>query len=86
MTIEESQRTTQFVQKALRVLEQEGPMTLLQLFWRLVSAGEIHNDVENYDRFRQIMTRLREDGRCRSRLIVDRAAVTIDDDHVGGAL
>jgi hypothetical protein len=80
MTIEESQRTTQFVQKALRVLEQEGPMTLLQLFWRLVSAGEIHNDVENYDRLGQIMTTLREDGCCQSEWIVDRsrAALTID--------
>lgn len=78
MTVEESQRTAQFVQKVLRVLEQDGPMTLLQLFWRLVSAGEIGNDAEHYDRLRQIMTRLCEDGRCPSGLIVDRAALTID--------
>jgi hypothetical protein len=78
MTVEEAQRTTQFMRTALGILEQEGTMTLLQLFWRLVSAGEIHNDVENYDRLRQIMTRLREDGRCPSGLIVDRAALTID--------
>jgi hypothetical protein len=54
-------------------------MTLLQLFWRLVSAGEIHNDVVNYDRLGQIMTRLREDGSCPSEWIVDRSrALTID--------
>lgn len=79
MTIEESQPTTQFVQKALRVLEQEGPMTPLQLFWRLVSAGEVYNNVKNYDRLGQIMTRLREDGRCPSDWIADRSrALTID--------
>lgn len=87
MTVEESQRTAQFVQKVLRVLEEDGPpMTPLGLFWRLTSEGEIHNDAESYDRLRQILTRLREAGRCPSRLIVDRAAVTIDGDHVGRAL
>jgi len=81
MTVEESQRTTQFVQKVLCVLEEDGPsMTPLGLFWRLTSEGEIHNDAESYGRLRQILTRLREDGRCPSGLIVDRsrAALTID--------
>jgi hypothetical protein len=79
MHTNESRGTTQFVQKVLRVVEQEGSMTIMQLFWRLVSAGEIQNDVGNYHRLVQIMTRLREDGRC-ARLIVDRsqAALTID--------
>lgn len=80
MHTNESRGTTQFIRTALDILEQDGPMTLLQLFWRLVSAGEIHNDVENYDRLGQIMTRLREDGRCPSEWIVDRsrAALTIE--------
>jgi hypothetical protein len=52
MTIEESQRTTQFVQKLLRVLVQEGPMTLRQFsggssalgrsttMWRIMTASD----------------------------------------------
>ena len=78
MTVEESQRTEQFVQKLLCVLAEDGPpLTPLGLFWRLTSEG-IHNDAESYDCLRQILTRLREDGRCPSRLIVDRAELTID--------
>ena len=79
MTVEESQRTAQFAQKVLCVLAEEGPpMTPLGLFWRLTSEGEIHNDGASYARLRQILTRFREDGRCPSRMIVDRAALTID--------
>jgi hypothetical protein len=78
MHTNESRGTTQLNRKALDILEQDGSMTLRQLFWRLASAGEIHNDVENYRRLIQIMSELREEGRCPSGLIVDRAALTID--------
>ena len=57
-----------------------GSLTLRQLFWRLASAGEVHNDVENYRRLIEIMTELHEEGRYPSGLIVDRAALTIDGD------
>jgi hypothetical protein len=80
VTIEELQFTTQFVRTVLNILEQDGPMTLRQLFWRLVSAEELHNDVENYEHLGRAMTRLREEGRCPSGSIVgrSRAASTID--------
>jgi hypothetical protein len=79
VTVEESQRTEQFVQKLLCVLAEDGPpLTMRGLFRRMTSEGEIHNDGENYDRLGQIMTRLREDGRCPSEWIVDRAALKID--------
>jgi hypothetical protein len=74
MHANESRSTTQFIRTALDILEQEGPMTFRQLFWRLVSAGKIGNDAEHYDWLRQTMTRL-----CGpSGLIVDRDAFTID--------
>jgi hypothetical protein len=78
MHTNESRGTTQLIRTAVDILEQDGPMTILQLFWRLVSAGEIHNNVENYHRFRQLMTKLRDDRRCLSRLIIDGALLTID--------
>jgi hypothetical protein len=65
---------------ALTILEQDGPMKVRQLFWRLVSAGEIHNDVGSYLRLGQIMARVREKGLCRYELIIDQppAPSTID--------
>ena len=39
-------------------------MTTRQLFYRLVSAGELHDDVESYELTGRIMTGLRENGRC----------------------
>lgn len=80
MTIEELQCITQFVRTVRNILEQDGPMTLHQLFWRLVSAEELHNNVEDYEHLGRAMTWLREEGQCPSGLIVDRsrAALTID--------
>ncbi|MFZ0807632.1 MAG: hypothetical protein WAN03_15665, partial [Candidatus Sulfotelmatobacter sp.] len=66
MHMNESRGTLQLIGKALDILEQDGSMTLRQLFWRLTSAGEIHNDAANYHRLTEIMTELREEGRCRS--------------------
>ena len=68
------------VRAALEILEQDGPMRFRQLFWRLVSAEELHNDAEDYEHLGRAMTWLREEGQCPSELIVDRsrAALTID--------
>ena len=71
MHIDESRGTERFIRTALDILEQDRPMMFRQLFWRLVSAGEIPNDVENYELARRIMNRIREDGRCPPGWIVD---------------
>jgi hypothetical protein len=73
MYTNESPETTKFVRTALDILNQDGPMTFRQLFWRLVSAGAVHNDVETYERANRIVTRLIEDGRCPDVWIVDRS-------------
>src|SRR5262245_13611689 len=45
---------------ARAVLATERPMTLRQLFYRLVSAGKLRNDQKDYKRLGNVMTRLRE--------------------------
>ena len=45
---------------AALALEAENPMTLRQLFYRLVSAGELRNEQREYKRLGSVMTRLRE--------------------------
>jgi hypothetical protein len=76
----ESAEIKELIGAALEILGQDGPMTLRQLFWRLVSAGEMHNDVESYGHLGQIISKVLEEGRCSSEWIVDqsRAASTID--------
>ncbi len=75
-----SRGTEHFIRTALDILKRDGPMKFRQLFWRLVSAGEIPNDVENYELVRRTMNRLREDGRCPPGWIFDdiRPVLTID--------
>ena len=65
--------TTQFINSALRILEREQPMTIRQLFYRLVSIGEIQNSLGCYQRVSRVMTKAREDNRCPWNWIVDRS-------------
>jgi hypothetical protein len=69
----EWQSTTRVVEMLLSILEQEQPMTIRQLFYRGVSAGEIDNDAKSYKRVSRIMTKIREVGRCPFEWIVDRS-------------
>jgi hypothetical protein len=72
MLTDESRNTAQFIGAALDILEQDGPMTFRQLFYRLVCAGQIDNNVQDYERAREIMAKLRGDGRCPSGWILGR--------------
>jgi hypothetical protein len=65
--------TTRFVEQALEILEAEQPMTIRQLFYRLVSAGVIANHMKDYKRVSRTMTKVRDDGRCPFAWIVDRS-------------
>ena len=47
---------------ATEVLGIENPMTLRQLYYRLVSAGTLRNDQKEYKRLGAVLTRLREEG------------------------
>ena len=69
----EWESTTRFAEQALAILEAEQPMTIRQLFYRLVSAGVIANDIKEYKRVSRTLTKLRDDGRCPFEWIVDRS-------------
>jgi hypothetical protein len=62
---------------AVSILEAERPMTLRQLFYRLVSAGEISNKPTEYKRLGSIMTRLREAQNVPLDWIVDHLRATL---------
>jgi hypothetical protein len=69
----EWESTTRFIEQALEILEAEQPMTVRQLFYRLVSVGVIANDRNDYQRVSRVMTTARDDGRCPFEWIVDRS-------------
>lgn len=66
-------KTTSLISQAVEILEQEYPMTIRQLFYRLVSAGVIPNDRSSYQLVSRVMTTARKDYRCPWEYIVDRS-------------
>jgi hypothetical protein len=68
--------TQHFIEQALAILEAEHPMTVRQLFYRLVSAGTIANNRGEYQRVSRLMTKARRDDRCPFRWLVDRSRPT----------
>lgn len=78
------QRTTAFRSKnrklataATDILEAERPMTLRQLLYRLISAGELRNTRAEYSRLGSLMTRLREAGDIPRTWLVDHTRTTL---------
>src|SRR5262245_44275373 len=59
------------VETAVKILSREKPMTLRQLFYRLVSAGLLTNTPAEYQRLGSVMTRLRENDDVPRTWIVD---------------
>jgi len=55
------------------ILKKEHPMTIRQLFYRLVSGHIIENCSRDYHRVIRLMTRARKDGRVDYDWIVDRS-------------
>jgi hypothetical protein len=66
-------RTRQLIESAVLILSSEWPMTIRQLFYRLVSARYIENSRADYQRVSRMMTTARDDGRCLFEWIVDRS-------------
>ncbi len=65
------------VDVAVTKLREERPMTLRQLYYRLISAGALKNDQKEYKRLGNIMTRLRESGQVPRTWIVDHVRDTL---------
>jgi hypothetical protein len=69
----ELKRTTDLIDAAAAILDIQQPMTIRQLFYQLVSAAWIPNDLEHYKMVSRIMTIARNDGRVPFEYITDRS-------------
>jgi hypothetical protein len=69
----EWETTKRLIAQAAHILTEESPMTVRQLFYRLVSIAAISNTRNDYQRVSMAMTKARNDGRIGFDLIVDRS-------------
>jgi hypothetical protein len=69
---------TKLIDAALEILNVESPMTIRQLFYRMVSQHLLENSKLDYQRLSRFMTKAREDGRCDYDHIVDRSRPTYE--------
>jgi hypothetical protein len=68
--------TTELVERAEQILSAEQPMTIRQLFYRLVSVQALENSVPEYKKLSRVMTDARESGQVPFEWIVDRSRPT----------
>ena len=68
--------TTELVERAVQVLSAEQPMTIRQLFYRLVSVQALENNVRDYKKLSRVMTDARESAQVPFEWIVDRSRPT----------
>lgn len=73
MSKSEWAKTTELINAAIAVLQAENPATIRQLFYRLVSVGEIENCLHDYQRLSKAMTKARNDARVPFSWITDRS-------------
>ena len=69
----EWQETTDLIDAARGILDQQQPMTIRQLFYQLVSKGLMPNEHKHYQKVSRIMTKARDDGRVPFEYITDRS-------------
>ena len=62
---------------AVAILTEERPMTLRQLYYRLISVGPLRNAASEYSRLGAVMTRLREAGDVPRSWLVDHTRTTL---------
>lgn len=72
----EWKETKQAISEMLAILEGEHPMTVRQLFYRLVSSGALENSLGAYQRVSRLITKARRDDRCPYDYLVDRSRPT----------
>lgn len=72
----------EIVPKVNAILKQyEYPLTLRQVYYRLVAAGDIENTRSNYTSLSSILVKARERGEVDYKRIEDRVRSTIEDDY-----
>jgi hypothetical protein len=67
------EKNARLIDLARDILKREWPMTIRQVFYRLISAGSIENARSDYKRVIRLMTIARNDGRILFDWIVDRS-------------
>lgn len=70
-------KNQKLAQAAVAILGAERPMTLRQLYYRLISAGQLRNAATEYSRLGAVMTRLRESGDVPRSWLVDHTRSTL---------
>jgi hypothetical protein len=78
MALNEWQKTTNIIKASLRVLSAEWPVTIRQLFYRMIGVAGIVNDARSYKLLSRVMTKARRDGRCPREWICDRTRPTYE--------
>src|SRR3972149_9110915 len=68
-----AQKTIALIVNAHELLEAEHPMTLRQLFYRLVSIRGLQNSRADYQKLSRVMTQAREAGDINHEWLVDRS-------------
>lgn len=69
----ENRKTTALIDAALSILAEQNPMTIRQLFYRLVSVRAVPNNLASYQLVSRVMTKCRDDLRCPFEWIADRS-------------
>lgn len=77
MTVTFRAKNQKLAEAAVAILDAERPMTLRQLYYRLISAGQLQNAASEYSRLGAIMTRLREAGDVPRSWLVDHTRSTL---------
>ena len=72
----ETFKTRKLIVAASEILAEQSPMTIRQLFYRLVSVGKLENSRADYVKVSRVMNIARNDGRIEWDLIVDRSRPT----------
>ena len=73
MSTREWKETTKLIEASVAILAEQSPMTIRQLFYRLVTLVFLKNNRAAYERVSSVMTKARGDGRVAWNLIVDRS-------------
>jgi hypothetical protein len=71
-------KTTALIEVALVILLKEWPVTVRQLFYRLIGVTGIVNNAKSYKHISRVMTKARRDGRCPREWICDRTRPTYE--------
>jgi hypothetical protein len=78
MALNEWDKTTKLIEACQKVLSREWPVTIRQLFYRMIGMEGITNDSKSYKLISRVITKARRDQRCAREWICDRTRPTYE--------